>query len=161
VPDRSLDFVFSFDSLVHCDLEVIAAYITAIAVKLADNGVAFLHHSNAAACKQLPAPGGFAADAGEKPGKEKDPIRRGGRGQDVSASKVEALCLEAKLCCVTQELITWNSPLLIDSLTTIARRGSRWERPNQVFENPDFLPLRQQLHKTMRPYVYRKVEDGD
>src|SRR5437879_6478092 len=46
IPDGSLDFVFSFDSLVHAEADVIAAYIRQLAKKLAPNGVGFLHHSN-------------------------------------------------------------------------------------------------------------------
>ena len=34
IPDGSVDLVFSFDSLVHCDLSIIDAYLEAIARKL-------------------------------------------------------------------------------------------------------------------------------
>jgi ubiquinone/menaquinone biosynthesis C-methylase UbiE len=48
IPDASIDFVFSFDSLVHVEEEVIAKYLEEIAKKLTPNGVGFLHHSNLA-----------------------------------------------------------------------------------------------------------------
>ena len=46
VPDGSIDFVFSFDSLVHAEKDVIEEYLLQLARKLTPNGVGFLHHSN-------------------------------------------------------------------------------------------------------------------
>ena len=46
VADRSVDFAFSFDSLVHADAEVLDAYAAELARTLAPDGVAFIHHSN-------------------------------------------------------------------------------------------------------------------
>lgn len=46
IEDNSIDFVFSFNSLVHAEAEVISAYISEISRKLSANGVAFIHHSN-------------------------------------------------------------------------------------------------------------------
>ena len=47
VADGSVDFIFSFDSLVHVEEDVIKSYLNAISMKLKKNGVAFIHHSNA------------------------------------------------------------------------------------------------------------------
>jgi hypothetical protein len=46
VSDNSLDFVFSFDSLVHAEIDVIDAYIDELSRKLTLSGIAFIHHSN-------------------------------------------------------------------------------------------------------------------
>ena len=46
VPDDSIDFAFSFDSLVHVEIEVIEAYLGELSRKLSPSGIAFLHHSN-------------------------------------------------------------------------------------------------------------------
>ncbi len=46
IEDRSLDFVFSFDSLVHAEAEVIKAYLEDLSKKLTPNGIGFIHHSN-------------------------------------------------------------------------------------------------------------------
>jgi ubiquinone/menaquinone biosynthesis C-methylase UbiE len=46
VADRSVDFVFSFDSLVHAEADVIRAYVLELARKLKPDSVGFLHHSN-------------------------------------------------------------------------------------------------------------------
>ncbi len=46
VEDASVDFAFSFDSLVHVEADVIAAYLNQLGKKLKPDGFAFLHHSN-------------------------------------------------------------------------------------------------------------------
>src|SRR5215475_13304533 len=43
---ESVDFVFSYDSLVHADPTVFDAYFGALSRILTPDGVAFLHHSN-------------------------------------------------------------------------------------------------------------------
>jgi len=43
---NSVDFVFSFDSLVHAESEVIESYLKQLAKILKPNGVDFIHHSN-------------------------------------------------------------------------------------------------------------------
>jgi ubiquinone/menaquinone biosynthesis C-methylase UbiE len=46
VADRSVDLVFSFDSLVHVEVDVISSYLRGFRRILSPNGVAFIHHSN-------------------------------------------------------------------------------------------------------------------
>src|SRR5207253_469039 len=46
IADNSIDFVFSFDSLVHAEADVLEAYLSQLAKKLKPNGVGFIHHSN-------------------------------------------------------------------------------------------------------------------
>ena len=45
VAERSVDLAFSFDSLVHAEEDVLAAYLGELARTLKPDGVAFLHHS--------------------------------------------------------------------------------------------------------------------
>ena len=49
VADNSIDFAFSFDSLVHVEYEVIEGYLREMGRVLKPNGLGFLHHSNVAA----------------------------------------------------------------------------------------------------------------
>jgi hypothetical protein len=46
VGDGSIDFAFSFDSLVHVEADALASYVAGLARVLTEKGVAFLHHSN-------------------------------------------------------------------------------------------------------------------
>lgn len=92
VPDHSIDFVFSWDSLVHCDLSVVRKYIEQIKRKLSPDGVAFLHHSNMAAIDE---------SLWEQ--------CKGWRGQDVSAETVRDIINDSELHCISQELVNWSS----------------------------------------------------
>src|SRR5262249_34368406 len=49
VEDKSVDFIFSFDSLVHVDWPTLASYLSEIIRTLKPTGAAFIHHSNAGA----------------------------------------------------------------------------------------------------------------
>jgi len=53
VEDSSVDFAFSFDSLVHAEMDVIEAYCRELSRKLSPSGVAFIHHSNLGANSQI------------------------------------------------------------------------------------------------------------
>lgn len=46
IPDNSVDFIFSWDTLVHCDDEVIKSYIFEAKRVLKKDGNALFHHSN-------------------------------------------------------------------------------------------------------------------
>ena len=46
VGDTSIDFAFSFDSLVLVEADTLARYLSELARVLKPDGVAFLHHSN-------------------------------------------------------------------------------------------------------------------
>ena len=46
IPDSSVDFVFSFDSFVHPDRDVVEAYLRQLGTKLKIGGKGFIHHSN-------------------------------------------------------------------------------------------------------------------
>ncbi|MBR8827309.1 MAG: hypothetical protein DSM107014_05285 [Gomphosphaeria aponina SAG 52.96 = DSM 107014] len=46
IPDDSIDLVFSNDSLVHAEADVIESYLAQLSLKLKVNGVGFIQHSN-------------------------------------------------------------------------------------------------------------------
>ncbi len=121
--DRSVDLVFSFDSLVHAEHDIIAGYMAEFARVLADDGVAFIHHSNMGAYE----PGSY------------DPHNIHWRATTVSAALVEGLARSVGLRCVSQETVAWgNETLLNDCFSVIVRAGSRWDRENAVAANIDF-----------------------
>lgn len=141
VPDGSVDFAFSFDSLVHAEADVLEAYLGQLSRKLAPDGVGFFHHSNAGAYRALTS---LALRAPE-------PVRRrlvprgllidvyAWRARSVSAEWFAAACERAGLSCISQEAINWQAgPYLQDVLSVFTPRGSRWERPCEVIRNPRF-----------------------
>jgi SAM-dependent methyltransferase len=121
--DRSVGLVFSFDSLVHAERDVIGGYLREFARVLADDGVAFIHHSNTGAYE----PGTY------------DPHNIHWRATTVSAELVERLARAEGLSCVSQETVAWgNETILNDCFSVITRAGSRWDRENEVAANLDF-----------------------
>jgi SAM-dependent methyltransferase len=100
--DGTFDFVFSFDSLVHGELDVFIHYIPQVIDKLTPNGVAFIHHSNLAAIPDYPS----------------NPHCR---ATSVDAAQVAALIDEHGGRVLIQEIVNWGSQTLSDCLTMFAR----------------------------------------
>jgi hypothetical protein len=146
VNDESVDFAFSFDSLVHVDEDVLAAYLAQLRTKLKPDGVGFFHHSNLGDYRM--AVGMTIAAARHvipqrflMPLVEKGVLVNlgAGRSKHVSAKRFVELCDAAGLACIGQELLSWeHGSYTIDALSTFTRRGSAWERPLRVVRNPGF-----------------------
>lgn len=116
--DRSVDLVFSFDSLVHAEADVLAGYIAEFARVLSDDGVAFIHHSNVAALGDV------------------DPERVHWRAPSVSAERIERFAEAAGLRSIIQEPFAWEAQILTDCISVITRPGSRWATgENRVVAN--------------------------
>ncbi len=121
IPDKSVDFIFSFDSLVHCERDVIEGYINQFPRILKPNGVAFIHHSNYAALlngitsavNRIP----FAKFAAWRLGII--PHNRHWRAESVSAEVVREVCRKHGLKC-DQELMAWDHTALNDCFTSIS-----------------------------------------
>jgi SAM-dependent methyltransferase len=95
VPDGSVDFIFSFDSLVHAEADAIGAYLSQAARKLKPGGAGFIHHSNL---------GAFVGRRGRVPWFVTE---QHWRGASMSADIFAGQCRRAGLHCCSQELINW------------------------------------------------------
>lgn len=140
VADGAVDFVFSFDSLVHAEADAIGNYIGAMAKKLGPNGVAFIHHSNLAAyplqgrLSAIPKLRGILRMA-----KILEPSLHW-RAPTMDAVKLVELCGDSGLCCTSQELINWgDSRGLIDCFSVITRLDSIWARKYRLLRNDRFM----------------------
>ena len=120
--DRSIDFVFSFDSLVHCELPEMECYLAEIARTLKPEGVAFLHHSN------------MAAVLAERPGTH----NRHWRAESVAASEIARKAGEAGLLCAGQEIVDWGVEAS-DCLSILVRPDSAWGGEPVVAYNAYFM----------------------
>jgi 2-polyprenyl-3-methyl-5-hydroxy-6-metoxy-1,4-benzoquinol methylase len=126
VKDGSVDLVFSFDSLVHVEADVMRCYIQQISKKLTTGGVGFIHHSNLGSYYLLTKLTHLVDKA--VPSSIGRMMKRAGimldtawRGQDMTADLFDEYCHQEGLSCVTQELINWaNRSYLIDSFSTFA-----------------------------------------
>jgi SAM-dependent methyltransferase len=96
IKDGSLDFIFSFDSLVHAEADAVGAYVRQAARKLRPGGAGFIHHSN---LKEFVDP-------------RTEDVRwfvtqRNWRATTMSADVFREACASAGLACESQELVNW------------------------------------------------------
>lgn len=142
IEDASLDFVFSFDSLVHAGSDVLGSYLAQLATKLKPDGVGFIHHSNAGALKP------FNALSRRIPAQLYGRLMRRGiavnltawRDESMTAALFRAQCEEAGMRAVSQELVSWEfGGYMIDCFSVFTRQGSRWDRPTRIVRHPTFV----------------------
>jgi len=145
IPDSTIDFVFSFDSLVHVEDSIISAYISQLSRKLRQNGVAFIHHSNLGEYSnyikmqrrilKIPKLQDILIRVGIL-----DNVTYQWRAPSMTAQKMQLYAEDNGLQCISQELITWNTRhVLIDCLSTIVKKDSIWFRKNKIFKNVFFM----------------------
>jgi SAM-dependent methyltransferase len=144
VEHESIDFAFSFDSLVHVESETLIGYLSELSRTLKPNGVAFLHHSNygsyvRSAHALAPLQTTFdRLPAVVRAGLMRMGVYRGAhwRASSVSASNFVELSQAAGLHCIGQELVNWEGGVvLLDTMSVLTKPGSRWDRPNNVVKN--------------------------
>ncbi|MBA3830885.1 MAG: class I SAM-dependent methyltransferase [Chthoniobacterales bacterium] len=122
IPDKSIDFVFSFDSLVHVSREIVEAYLGQLTEKLKDDGVGFIQHSNL---------GEYAPSIAERlPRRARKLLIKAKileqdhqRARDMTAELFRSFCAAHGLKCVCQELVNWRGRRLVDCFTTFAGAG--------------------------------------
>ena len=138
VPDGSVDFVFSFDSLVHIDETVMRAYLSQFPRILRPGGTAFLHHSNLGAyplhARLLYTPKLrrmlSLAHLIERNHHNREP--------GMSATRMAAIATECGLTVTAQECVTWGTRhLLLDCLTTLQLCANAL--PAERIENENFM----------------------
>jgi SAM-dependent methyltransferase len=125
VEDATIDFVFSLDSLVHCEMDVIKAYLAETSRILKPEGTAFIHHSN---LKAFPR---HTDDAKNKVTHWRAP--------SVSAEEVALVATRCGLVTTRQECVNWGGKMTIDCFSTFFKSGSvRAERLVRI-NNPNFM----------------------
>jgi SAM-dependent methyltransferase len=163
VDEGSIDFAFSFDSLVHAEIDIIDAYLHELSRTLSPDGVAIIHHSNLGEygkttrnlSRLLSMPARRLPLAEKMLRKSRLIDWEHWRAQSVSARKVADLCSVAGLVCIGQEIIDWGheSRRMVDCLSTLTRLGSKWERPNVVVRNPHFMAEAFSAHAISEVYA--------
>jgi ubiquinone/menaquinone biosynthesis C-methylase UbiE len=161
VADSSIDFAFSFDSLVTVEAETLAGYLGELARVLKPEGVAFLHHSNFGTYERSTRALAPLQDSFDRlPSLARAGLLRSGtyrgmhwRAPSVTALRFSELCEDAGLHCVGQELVNWEGGLLLlDCLSVVVRPGSRWDRPNRVVKNRLFRMEARSIRRS--GYIY-------
>jgi SAM-dependent methyltransferase len=138
IPDSSVDFVFSFDSFVHPDRDVVEAYLRQLGAKLKIGGKGFIHHSNF---------GEYVNSARERlPEFLAKPLIKAKildwphhRNSSMTAELFRGLCEQNNLHCISQELVNWRGRRLIDCLSLFVRTDAAQRNATKVIRNPNFM----------------------
>lgn len=152
VPDASVDFVFSFDSFVHPDREIVEAYLRELGTKLKTDGKGFIHHSNFG--EYVNTPRERLPEVLAKPlikAKILDWAHH--RNPSMSAELFRALCAQHGLRCISQELVNWRGRRLIDCLSLFERSDSAHRNATKVVRNPDFFREAARIRRQWRTRV--------
>ena len=133
------DLVFSFDSLVHVEIEMMEAYLSQVGKVLSRDGVGFLHHSNMAEYMKR----GFAHIP--RPILEREAFNTLWRAESVDAATVADVAARHGLAVIGQELVNWGAKglygasLFTDCFSLFTHEGSRWMRENRVLHNELYM----------------------
>ena len=131
--DDRFDLIFSFDSLVHADYDVLASYVPEMLRKLSAGGVAFIHHSNLLA---------YGNTLGVQHG----------RALTVSADIVADLVKRSGGSVLIQEVVNWGGEHLIDCLTLFGRHDSYPSAKPIRLTNPLFMGESTLIKHFQSPY---------
>lgn len=162
VAERSVDFAFSFDALVHVESDVIDAYMAELSRVLAPDGIAFIHHSNLGAHLTSLTMARLLSKAARPIPLAHRMLERlrmiswdHARGTSMTAERFALACSNTGLACIGQELIDWGhiGRKMIDCLSLVARPGSRWARPNVTVNNPNFMDEAFSAHRIASVYT--------
>ncbi len=151
IPDASLDFVFSFDSLVHADESVMKAYLCQLQRVMNIEGVAFIHHSNL---------GEYYTGRKNHIIPQINSLLRlkefnlHWRDPSVDATKVQVWTEKYGLKCISQEIVPCEKgQMFIDCMSTIVRENSKLSRDNRILRNKIFLKEAQNLLQLSKLYI--------
>jgi 2-polyprenyl-3-methyl-5-hydroxy-6-metoxy-1,4-benzoquinol methylase len=124
--DNSIDFVFSWESMIHVESDALYSYFQYISQKLKPGGRGFIHHSNIGAYKN------------QKAGKLLV-TNHYWRAESVSAKLVRQFCHELGLTCISQEMVNWKERILNDCFTVIEKTATAPENITEIVENREFM----------------------
>jgi hypothetical protein len=152
VPDGSIDFVFSFDSFVHPNRDIVEGYLQELRRKLKIGGKGFIHHSNFGEYvnsprERLPA---FVAKPLIK-AKILDWAHH--RNPGMTAGLFRDLGAQNGLHCISQELVNWRGWRLIDCLSLFVRTDSDQQAATKVIRNPGFMREAARIRRAWRKHA--------
>jgi len=151
VPPDSLDFIFSYDSLVHAEYDAIEAYLSQFAALLRPDGVGIIHHSNFGACTpslltkslmKIPLLGPWLSRSPRLKAYQNEHWR----ASSMTAQKFADLCVKHGLQCISQELINQSQYLLNDCISVFVKANSHRSRQTVHLTNLHFAQEVSLLH---------------
>lgn len=149
IADQSIDFIFSWDSLVHCEADVLQAYAAEFARVLKPGGAGFIHHSNLGAYVD-PETGVLDEKA----------VDKDARAESASAERFRADCQAAGIKVVSQELINWGSSQVLNDVFSYFERAEDAPAGDlNLIENPDFMQEAARQLARARLYQPRRFQE--
>jgi SAM-dependent methyltransferase len=119
LPNESIDFAFSFDSVVYVDASRMFSYVRELARVLKPDGIAFIHHSNVETTR-------FPCFEQLKSRVTQVPSNKGRRASSMSALKMQKFAEQSGLSCIQQELIPWlDTSKLCECISTLVNAPNR------------------------------------
>lgn len=125
IGDNSIDFIFSWDSLVHCESDVLQSYLGECKRILKPGGWGFIHHSNIGNYRNL------------LTGKLKCENVHA-RGETMTAKLFRKYCEDNGLTCVRQEVINWGGIVLNDCFSVFSKKPANPGTCALYIENSEF-----------------------
>ncbi len=140
VPDGSIDFVFSFDSLVHAEEDVLDAYLRQLSVKLKKNGTGVIHHSNIGAYRTYFGLVNRIPQGILKRGLIKFNLidNERWRAHSMTADKFRDQARKYGLQCTGQEIINWGTRRLIDCISIFVNDPDK-KHVCRIIRNADIM----------------------
>jgi len=148
IEDESIDFVFSWDSLVHAESDVLLSYLEHLAIKLRPESWGFIHHSNIGSFLDVET--GKLAIA-----------NRHWRAESMTADLFGEFCRKAGLVCISQELVNWGCTDLTDCLSLFTRNETGDSSPAGRVENPSFMEEAANLRRVSELYGRNSQSDKE
>lgn len=137
VEDESIDFCFSWETLVYVEFEDMDSYLAELSRTLSSTGTAFLHHSNIGHYSA------YFSRTLKLPKPARDYLKKRGlldydqwRARSMTALKFRELCGKHNLNVVSQEWIPWGGKRMIDCLSVVQK--APLNKPFKTIENPNF-----------------------
>ncbi|HZE58393.1 MAG TPA: class I SAM-dependent methyltransferase [Chthoniobacterales bacterium] len=145
IADNSVDFIFSFDSLVHVQRQTIETYLSQFAAKLTPSGLGFIHHSNL---------GEYASSLARRVRtlRGKGMASDHQRDPEMTAGLFRQLAEQYGLQCLCQELVNWRGRRLIDCFSMIAPGESKRKAATRPLRNHDFMLEAQLIRRITQHY---------
>ena len=151
--NESVDFIFSFESLIHTEIDDLCSYFQEIARVLKPGGRAFLHHSNLAHYRR------YYGYLKSLPETLRTTLQGRGvldfdgwRALSVSAERVRETAEGLQLTVHSQEMVPWGGKRLIDCFTSLGK-GTTAE--TKVYENSEFVARAREVRDIARAYEIR------
>ena len=151
ISDGSVDFAFSFESLIHTESDDLASYLRELVRVLRPGGVCFLHHSNLGSYKR------YYKWVRRFPKPLRELLQGRGlldfdglRAPSVSRVNVAKRAEELGFSLLSQELVPWGGKRLIDCFSVFVLGPP--DRRFQLLENQRFVQRAAEIALLARAY---------